>query len=66
MNNRMGQRLNTGMTYLSDVVRARPNLTIYSETLADRVEIENGRAQAVILADGERIAAGEVVLAAGT
>jgi len=66
MNNRMGQRLNTGMTYLSDAVRARPNLTIHSETLADRVEIEGGRAQAVILADGERIAAGEIVLSAGT
>lgn len=65
MNNRMGQRLNTGMTYLSDAVRARPNLTILSETLADRIETEDGRAQALILADGQRIAAGEIVLSAG-
>lgn len=65
MNNRMGQRLNTGMTYLSDAVRARPNLTIRSETLADRVEIDNGRARAVILADGSRLAAGQIVLSAG-
>lgn len=65
MNNRMGQRLNTGMTYLSDAVRARPNLTIRSETLVDRVEVENGQAQAVILAGGERITGGEIVLSAG-
>lgn len=65
MNNRMGERLNTGMTYLSAAVRARPNLTILSETLVDRVEIENGLAQAVVLADGKRISGGEVVLSAG-
>ncbi|MFB4393605.1 MULTISPECIES: GMC family oxidoreductase [unclassified Pseudomonas] len=66
MNNRMGQRLNTGMTYLSDAVRLRPNLTILSETLVDRVEVENGQARAVILADGQRIGANEIVLSAGT
>lgn len=66
MNNRMGQRLNTGMTYLSDNVRARPNLTIRSETLVDPIEVENGRARAVILASGERISGGEIVLSAGS
>jgi len=65
MNNRMGQRLNTGMTYLSDAVRMRPNLTIRSETLVDRIEVENGIARAVILASGERITGGEIVLSAG-
>ena len=65
MNNRMGQRLNTGMTYLSADVRARPNLTIRSQALVDRVEIVKGQATAVILADGERIAGGEIVLSAG-
>ncbi|UEM07602.1 GMC family oxidoreductase (plasmid) [Skermanella rosea] len=65
MNNRTGQRLNTGMTYLSDAVRARANLTIRSETLVDRVEVENAAARAVILANGERISGGEIVLSAG-
>lgn len=65
MNNRTGQRLNTGMTYLSDAVRARPNLTIRSQTLVDRVGVENGRAVAVILAGGERISGSEIVLSAG-
>jgi len=65
MNNRMGQRLNTGMTYLSDAVRARPNLHILADTLVDRVEVSGGRVRAVILANGERIAGGEIVLSAG-
>lgn len=65
MNNRMGQRLNTGMTFLSDAVRARPNLTILGETLVDRVEIENGRAVAVVLADGTKAKGDEIVLSAG-
>lgn len=65
MNNRMGQRLNTGMTYLSDAVRARPNLHILADTLVDRVEVSDGRARAVILANGERIAGAEIVLSAG-
>ncbi|GLS32665.1 choline dehydrogenase [Mesorhizobium albiziae] len=66
MNTRIGNRLNTGMTYLGRGVRARPNLTIRSETLVDRLEIQDNRAPAVVLAGGERIEAGEVVLAAGT
>ena len=65
MNNRMGQRLNTGMTYLSLDVRMRPNLTIRSEALVDRVIFEGRRAAAVLLADGQRITAGNIVLSAG-
>lgn len=66
MNTRMGDRLNTGMTYLSRAVRARPNLAIRSDTLVDAVEVADGRTTGVRLAGGERVAAGEVVLAAGT
>ena len=66
MNNRMGQRLNTGMTYLSLDVRMRPNLTIRSQTLVDRVGFEGRRAAAVVLADGQRIEADNIVLSAGT
>jgi len=65
MNNRMGQRLNTGMTYLSLQVRQRPNLQIRSQTLVDRVETNNGRATAVVLASGERIVGNQIVLSAG-
>jgi choline dehydrogenase len=66
MNTRMGVRLNTGMTLLSDAVRARPNLTIRDETLVDAVVMEGGRATGVRLAGGEIVAAGEVILSAGT
>lgn len=65
MNNRMGQRLNTAMTYLSDAVRGRPNLTIVAEALVDRIDIQEGQARAVVLADGQRLAGKEIVLAAG-
>ncbi|MFB9037928.1 GMC family oxidoreductase [Xanthomonas arboricola] len=66
MNTRMGVRLNTGITLLSDAVRARANLTIRDQTLVDLVIVERGRATRVRLADGEEIAAGEIVLSAGT
>lgn len=65
MNTRMGVRLNTGMTLLSDAVRARPNLTIRDETLVDSVVIERGLAKGVRLASGAVISAGEVILSAG-
>lgn len=65
MNNRMGQRLNTGMTYLPLDVRMRANLAIRSQTLVDRVAFEGRRAVAVVLADGQRIGADSIVLSAG-
>ena len=65
MNNRMGQRLNTGMTYLSLDVRQRPNLTIRSQALVDRVDVADGRAVGVVLADGQHIHADNIVLCAG-
>ncbi len=66
MNTRMGVRLNTGMTLLSDAVRARPNLTIRDRTLVDAVVMEDSRATGVRLAGGEIVTAGEVILSAGT
>ncbi|CAM3174082.1 GMC family oxidoreductase [Paracoccus nototheniae] len=66
MNTRMGLRLNTGMTLLGADIRARPNLTIRDRTLVDRVVMDKGRAIHVRLADGEQIAAGQIVLSGGT
>ena len=66
MNIANGVRMNTGMTYLSNAVRARPNLDIRPEEVVDRVVFEGKRAIGVLLATGEVIGAGEVVLSAGT
>ena len=60
-----GVRSNVGMRYLTAEVRARANLTIRPETLVDKVEFEAGRARAVRLASGERIATREVIVSAG-
>jgi choline dehydrogenase len=61
-----GRRVNTGIAYLTDTVRARPNLSIRGGAEVDRVIITGGRAVGVRLADGEVISAGEVILSAGT
>ena len=61
-----GVRVNTGMTYLDNEVRARPNLVIRGGDLVDRVTFEGTRATGVRLASGEVIGAGEVILSAGT
>jgi choline dehydrogenase len=45
--------------------RERENLTIRTGVTVDRIDIANGRARAVVLADGETIAGDRIVLAAG-
>ncbi|NIE85009.1 MULTISPECIES: GMC family oxidoreductase N-terminal domain-containing protein [unclassified Burkholderia] len=60
-----GRRINTGMAYLDDAVRRRPNLTIAGHAEVDRVLFEGRRASGVRLVGGERIAAGEVILSGG-
>ncbi|WP_395673438.1 GMC family oxidoreductase [Inquilinus sp.] len=60
-----GRRINTGMAYLTDEVRRRPNLTIQGGAEVDRVVFDGKRAIGVLLADGETIAAGQVILSAG-
>lgn len=57
-------RMSTALTYLARA-RGRPNLEIRAGMTADRIAIESGRAVGVILASGETITAGQVVLAAG-
>jgi choline dehydrogenase len=60
-----GVRQNTGMTYLHDHVRARPNLTVHGRAQADRIEFENARAVRLRLVDGAEIEANHFVLSAG-
>jgi len=66
MNNENGTRLSTALTYLTDEVWRRDNLTILGETLVDTVRFEQRRATGVRLAGGEEIDANTVILAAGT
>jgi choline dehydrogenase len=66
MNNENGTRLSTAITYLTDEVWGRGNLTIRGEALVDAVRFEQRRATGVRLSGGEEIDAETVVLAAGT
>jgi choline dehydrogenase len=59
-----GRRWNAALAYL-DPARDRENLEIVGETLVDRVLVEDGRAAAVVAADGRRVDAATVILAAG-
>jgi choline dehydrogenase len=60
-----GERINTGMAYLTTAVRARPNLTIISDGLVDKVLFDKKRATGIRLANGASYSAHEVVLSAG-
>ena len=66
LNNENGTRLSTALTYLTDEVWRRDNLTIRGETLVDAVRFEQRRATGVRLLGGEEIDADTIVLAAGT
>jgi len=59
-----GSRMNGALTYLAPV-RDRENLTILSNRLVDVVTTQEGRATGVQLADGDFLAANEVILSAG-
>jgi choline dehydrogenase len=61
-----GVRQNTGLVYLTEEVRNRPNLKMSGNVLVDRVLFEEGRAIGVVTASGAEIPAGEVILSAGT
>jgi len=66
MNNENGTRLSTALTYLTDEVWRRDNLTIRGKSLVDTVRFEQRRATGVRLVGGEEIDADTVILAAGT
>jgi choline dehydrogenase len=61
-----GVRQNTGLVYLTDKVRNRPNLKISGNVLVDRVLFDERRAVGVLTASGSEIPAGEVILSAGS
>jgi choline dehydrogenase len=61
-----GVRQNTGLVYLTEEVRNRPNLKISGDLLVDRVLFDQRRAVGVITASGAEIPAGEVILSSGT
>jgi choline dehydrogenase len=59
-----GLRMSAALTHL-DPARQRPNLTVLSGTVVDRVELSGSTAVGVRLADGEVVEADRVLLAAG-
>src|SRR5438270_4068733 len=61
-----GVRQNTGIVYLTEEVRNRPNLKISGDVLVDRVLFDQRRAIGVVTASGAGIPAGEVILSGGT
>jgi choline dehydrogenase len=61
-----GVRQNTGLVYLTEEVRNRPNLKISGDVLVDRVLFDRDRATGVVTAGGVEIRAGEVILSSGT
>ena len=66
MNIVKGIRMNTGMTYLTDAVRQRPNLSIIGNTLIDKVLFNGSTAYGVQTADGRKLNAQNIILSAGT
>jgi choline dehydrogenase len=61
-----GVRQSTGLVYLTEEVRHRPNLKISGDVLVDRVLFDQRRAVGVVTASGHEIPGGEVILAGGT
>src|SRR3954465_365779 len=59
-------RQNTGLVYLTEEVRNRPNLKISGNVLVDRVLFDGRRAIGVVTASGAAIPAGEVILSGGS
>jgi choline dehydrogenase len=61
-----GVRQNTGLVYLTEEVRNRPNLKISGDVLVDRVLFEGRRAVGIVTASGTQILAGDVILSSGS
>jgi choline dehydrogenase len=61
-----GIRQNTGIAYLTEDVRRRPNLTIRDQTEVDKIQVSGGTATGVRTVDGTCYEAGQVILSAGS
>jgi choline dehydrogenase-like flavoprotein len=61
-----GVRQNTGLVYLTEEVRNRPNVKITGNLLVDRILFDGHRAVGVLTASGAEIPAGEVILSGGS
>jgi len=61
-----GERMNTGITFLSTSVRKRSNLTILADAIVDRVVIRNNEATGILLADGKQLNGKHIILSSGT
>jgi choline dehydrogenase len=59
-----GTRMHAAFTYLAPA-RQRPNLSLFPDTLVDRVYLEDGRATGVLTADGREVRGRDIVLCAG-
>jgi choline dehydrogenase-like flavoprotein len=64
MNRDDRRRLHAGVTHL-DPARSRPNLEVRGDALVQRVWLEGTTARGIELANGERLGAERVILAAG-
>jgi choline dehydrogenase len=60
-----GVRMNTGIVYLTEAVRARPNLAIRDDAEIDSVVFEGKRAVGVKLVGNEIVSGDEVILSGG-
>jgi choline dehydrogenase len=61
-----GVRQHTGLAYLTEDVRRRPNLTVLGRTEADRVLFSGQTATGVRAVDGTQYEAGQIILSAGS
>lgn len=61
-----GIRLNTGISYLAEKVRERPNLNIVGNTTVSKIIFDNGSVKGVVLNDGNTIFAKNIILSCGT
>ena len=61
-----GVRQGTGIAYLTEDVRRRPNLTILGRTEVDRILVDGETATGVWTVDGTLHQAGQIILSAGS
>ena len=61
-----GVRQSTGIAYLTEDVRRRPNLTILGRTEVDRILVDGETATGVWTVDGTLYQAGQIILSAGS